>query len=209
MGDRTQGNFEVVGGSPALREAMAEVWRRYGHLGSGNDDPDAVLHGEEWVDELSCGFSDDMQDDVEAVLGNTDPSEWPERIEIIEDAVYEWSGDLWRWQPALGWHHKSLTNAGVTDIDEDWLRARLDEAVSVSSWTGDAIDWLRGQLDSLTGKAWDPKWTVAELIPGALPGEPATRPIRRCHSQAEAEAYVARLHGVEDGRYVIDGPSED
>lgn len=205
MGDRTQGNFEVVGGSPAIREALAEVWGRYAYLGSSNTDPDSALHGEDWIDELSCGFSDDMQDDVEAVLGNTDESEWPTRIEIVEDAAYEWAGDLWRWQPALGWHHKSVTNSGEADIDEDWLRTLLEMARDLADPIGHVIT----ALDLLTGKAWDPKWTVAELIP-TLPGEPATRLIlRRCHSQAEAEAYVARLPGVEDGRYVIDGPSED
>ena len=205
MGDVTQANIEVVGGSPALRKAIADVWREY--TWAGSDDDDDVLCGEDWF-EISVGATDEAVEKIRSILSAADPDDLPTRIEAAEEARYEYPGDLHRWQPALGWHHSMVDNGGDPDIDPDWVRDTL-RAARAHETVDEAIGYVERALDVLTGTAWDPQWLLAELIPDAKPGERATRPIQRFHTREEAEERCARLPGVEDGRYVIDGPSED
>lgn len=205
MGDVTQGNFEVVGGSPAVRDDLAALWREY--VG-GSDDTDTVLCGESWPD-MSTGFADEVQGRVEALLAGLDAASLPDRIEIIEDAAYEYHGDYYRWQPALGWHHKSIDNSGAVDISPEWLRTVLAEARSVSSDAPPVINYIEHALDLVTGKAWDPAWTVAKLLADAKPGEQATYFLRAFHTREDAEHYCGTLPGADAGLYVIEGPPDD
>jgi len=204
VSDSTQGYVEVVGGSPALRKAIADIWREYTY--QGNEDDDVVLCGEDWP-EVSVGAVDEAVGKIKTILADSDPGDLPTRIEAAEEARYEYPGDLYRWQPDLGWHHLSVDNGGGPDIDSDWVRDTL-RAARVHETVDEAIGYVERALDILTGTAWEGPWYVGELIPDAKPGEPATRPIRRWHTREEAEAFVGRLPGAEDGRYVIDGPED-
>lgn len=149
MGDRTQALVEVVGGSPAVRDALADVWWEY--AGWGERPPaDDLLHGEDWVDEFSCGAMIDVYDRWYEIVRAAPPEERPDFIRMYEDARYEYLGDTFKYRPDLGWWSGEVDNAGNVDISEDWLRATLESAREDAS----PVDFVLLRLDELLGKAW-------------------------------------------------------
>lgn len=152
MGDRTQMLVSVTGGSPEVRRALAEAWDQYvGSTYGGQElDADGLLSGETWEDEISCGTSGDLRDEFERIVSEAVPADRPTRIEIYEDARYEWTGDSHKWTPDLGWWQGDIDNTGAVVIDEQWLRLQLEHARDLV----DPVPYLTARLDELTGVAW-------------------------------------------------------
>lgn len=152
MGDRTQALVEVVGGSPAVRDALADVWWEYaGDYGLPRPPADDLLHGEDWVDEFSCGAMLDVYDRWYEIVGAAPLEERPDFIRMYEEARYEYLGDVFKYRPDLGWWSGEVDNSGDVDIPEEWLRATLESARGYDS----PVDFVLASLDGLLGKAWD------------------------------------------------------
>lgn len=173
MGDSTQFLLRVDGGSPEVRKALVDVYVDYTFPSFGSDrlealDYDALCEGAEWR-EGSVAASAEIHARFVDELEGVKPVDLPTYISLVEDARYEYNGDLYRFKPELGWHAATIDNTGEVHISPALVRTWIETA-------GDT-DVLMGLWEEHVGDAWEVEGYhagsgtnfVREVAPGSRP----------------------------------------
>lgn len=152
MGDYTWANLEIIGGSPALRQALyaaLHTYDEYDFPASSDLDERAAGSLAGWFEDVRLEWANDVQKIIARVIDAADEADRPSWVEVSTDAVYEFCGDWWRWLPALGWHYVPTGNDGNPTIGVDdvasWLELPLGEATEAfARFLGTA--WVRPKV---------------------------------------------------------------